>query len=127
MKIAITAWNDRISPLCDSAGALLLADIEEGRILRRRVVRFPDAPAFHKAETLRDLGVELLICGAITQQLANLVESRGIRIMPFITGDLNQVLTGFLADRLASGRFCMPGANRQRRGQFKRRRRGNSF
>lgn len=123
MKIAITVWNDRISPLCDSARSLLLVDIQDGRVVQRRYARFPDESAFHQAEALQESGVNLLICGAITSSLANLIESSGIRIQPFVTGKVTQVLNAFLTGHLSSDQFRMPGSNRKRRAGFQRQRR----
>ena len=36
MKIAITVWGNRISPVFDSAQTILLAHIESGKIVEQR-------------------------------------------------------------------------------------------
>ncbi len=40
MIIALTVWEDRISPVFDFAAMILLAEIENGDVLNRRFVPF---------------------------------------------------------------------------------------
>ena len=45
MKIAITIWGNRISPVFDAARTLLVARIENRTILKKRYIPFnPDSP-----------------------------------------------------------------------------------
>ena len=65
-------------------------------------------PALRAAE-LFDLGIDVLICGAISNAFANTVEAYGIQIRPFVTGDPNRVLDAYLSDTLNRPHFHMPG------------------
>ncbi|MEZ4551736.1 MAG: hypothetical protein R2860_13105 [Desulfobacterales bacterium] len=45
MKVALTAWEDRISPVFDAARTLLIAEVENGEIVKRQHVSFfPECP-----------------------------------------------------------------------------------
>ena len=66
MKVALTAWEDRISPVFDSARTLLIAEIKNGEIVDRRFETFIPDMFSRLSGTLDDLGIDVLICGAIS-------------------------------------------------------------
>jgi predicted Fe-Mo cluster-binding NifX family protein len=109
VKVALTVWESRISPVFDCARMLLVADIENqtvtGRCYKPFLSKFPSL----RAAELFDLGIDVLICGAISQVFANIIEAYGIRIFPFVTGDPNQVLDAYLSGTLRNADFQMPG------------------
>jgi len=111
MKLALTVWEGRISPLFDSAHVLLIADIKNRRITRKHLERFDCGSAFSRAERLNDLGVNLLICNGISTAFANLIEAYRIKIIPFVAGPLDEVLDAYLNGRLSEKR-CAPRGER---------------
>lgn len=122
MKIGVTVWGNIISPVFDAASTLLVADVNAGRVVYQERMRlYPGSPA-HQVETLKQAGIEVLICGAISEVPANMIEGAGIRLIPFITGSVNEVLQAFLNRQLPAPGFLMPGCGNRRR----RRRRGQN-
>ncbi|VBB42667.1 Putative radical SAM domain-containing transcription regulator TrmB (modular protein) [uncultured Desulfatiglans sp.] len=109
MKVALTVWEDRISPLFDSAGMLLVADIDRDGLSGRRLVPFAFDSPLTRAARLADLGIKVLICGGISESYANLIEVRGIRIVPFAAGPVERVLEAYLNGNLDREDFRMPG------------------
>lgn len=100
MRVAITIWENRISPVADSAGEMLVVDIADGSIIRRRHERFADDSLFHRAERLSELCIGIFICGAISDFYSSLVEGYGIRLIPFAHGRVDEVLNQFLTSSL---------------------------
>ncbi len=115
MKVAITVWNDRISPVFDVARNLLVLDIEKGSITGKRREIFIGDQSSHKASLLAGLKIQTLICGAISQPLAGLIGTYGIKTISFISGDVEDVLAAYLAGKLSHSKFTMPGCRRSRR------------
>lgn len=109
MKIAVTVWENRISPAFDFARQLLIAQVENETVTTKYYAPFHSELPFSRAVELAGLGAKVLICGAISQPLANMIETYGIRIVPFVTGDLNQVLGAYLKGALSTSNFRMPG------------------
>ena len=109
MKVALTVWENRISPLFDCAGMLLVADIVDRTETGRKLESLHCESPFSRAEKLSDLGIEVLICGAVSNLFANIIESHGIRIIPFIAGPVDEVLYAYLTGRLLDSKFRMPG------------------
>lgn len=97
MKVALTVWENRISPMFDVARMLLVADIEDQKVVNPHYEPFLPAETTAKAKVMSDLGVDVLICGGISNFFANMVEAYGIRIIPFIAGEAKQILNAYAA------------------------------
>ena len=122
MRLAIAVWNERVSPVFDTAGRLILVDMENGVEQGRHVEIIPEASMMQRARRLTDLGVSVLICGAISRPLATLLSTSGIRVLPWTAGAVHDVLDVYLKGRLPDPRWLMPGC--RVRGQGRRSSRG---
>ena len=75
-----------------------------------------------RAAAIADLKLDVLICGAVTRTLADLLRASGVRVVPWISGRVDDVLEAFTTDALDEQRFAMPGCGcgraqgRRRRG-----------
>jgi predicted Fe-Mo cluster-binding NifX family protein len=115
MKAAFPVWNNRIAPVFDVTREIRLVEAESGRIVCEKDESLPDEPTAVKAIRLAELGVQELICGAISRPLHALVVAYGIRVIPFVAGDLREILRAWLSGRLEDGVFSMPGCGGRRR------------
>jgi predicted Fe-Mo cluster-binding NifX family protein len=109
MQVALTIWQGRISPLFDTSRRLLIAQIEQGRVIAKRYEPFDCESAFSRAARLHDLGIDLLICGGISDLFANLIDVHGIEIIPFAAGAVDEILQACLNGNIDQKRFRMPG------------------
>lgn len=124
MKVAMTVWNGRISPVCDAARRLVLIETDDSAPTAEPCRQEEPLPADQPLSVparLAELRVEILICGAISRPLAELVLSAGIRLISFIAGGEEEVLKAFIEERLGDPEFQMPGCC----GRHGRRRAGN--
>jgi len=122
MRVALTAWENRISPLFDCAGMLLIVDIVDRKKTGRYFEPFHCESPFSRASKLSALEIEVLICGAVSNLFANIIETHGIRIIPFVAGTVDEVLDAYLTGGLCDSKFRMPGCKtRQDRGFEKKR------
>lgn len=103
------AWENRIAPLFDTADQLVFVGVESGRIVRESREEIPREAQIQKVLRLVDLGVGVLVCGAISRQLFNMISSYGIQVLPFIAGELSEVIQAWLQGKLESDLFAMPG------------------
>jgi len=124
MKIAIPIYKDSISNVFDFAHRLLLVDIENGREADRSEVALESQLLPQRTGQLKDLGIDVLICGAISRTLANMVITSGIHVLPYVTGSIDDVLQAYLTGQLVKPEFSMPGCWPGARRGFGRRRRG---
>ena len=109
MKIAIPEYNGNVSNVFDFAHRLLLVEIENGKELNRSEIALESQSLPQRVGQLKSLGVDILVCGAISRVLANMVTASGIQLLPYVTGRVNDVLQAYLTGQLAKPQFSMPG------------------
>jgi predicted Fe-Mo cluster-binding NifX family protein len=127
MKVAIPLWQGRVSPVFDEASRILIVDISNGREKGRQEEFLHSHNPFERAHALPKLGVDLLICGMISQTQQTALDSAGIQTIPHICGCMEDVIAAFLDGRIDKGAMLMPGCGRRRRMRYhKNRMRKNS-
>ncbi len=112
----VTAEGERIlEPLRDRiVGRVALEDLRdyENNILvaARQEIELGGESA-ERVRRLSDSAVETLICGAISESLAEQVLAAGIRLIPFVAGEVSEILDAYADARLPSPEFLMPGCH----------------
>lgn len=112
MKIALTVWGNRISPVFDSAQTLLVAQIKNDKVIKKSYESF-DSNSAGFPDDFKKMGISVLICGAISEKPANLIALSGIKLIPFVTGNAAQLLDLYLNNNPVSAAYFMPGYPRQ--------------
>jgi hypothetical protein len=115
-RIALHHWQDRIAPVFDVGGRILVLTERVGEREEHVLVR---SEPFHRAEDLLRLGVGTLICGAISRPMQEAINASGITVVGFVAGDLERVIEAWEQGKLDEA-FDMPGC----RGRGHGRRRG---
>ncbi|MBT3310568.1 MAG: hypothetical protein HN737_10220 [Desulfobacterales bacterium] len=114
MKVAITAWEYKISPVFDSAQKLLIAEIKDKEIISRRYEFFNPQIISSLVDVFGSIKIDVLICGAISETPARIIESSGIILIPFIGGKIEEVLDSYAKGKRIRPMFLMPGCGRRR-------------
>lgn len=126
MIVAIPVWQGRVSPVFDVAGQLLVVELSDSAEVARRQETLPDEAPERRVQRLQLLGVETLICGAVSRPLEALLAAGRIEVVPRICGEAEEVLQAFLSSGLQDDQFAMPGCcgrkhqQRRRRGRCRR-------
>ncbi len=107
MRLALATWNGRISPVFDVARQVLMLDVEDGRVLARRLESLPGSEPQVQAVRLAALGPRVLICGAVSESMAAALATARIRVIPFMAGNVEDVLLAWQEGSLTA--FLMPG------------------
>ncbi len=119
-RTAFSLWNERIAPVFDVARNLWIVDASEGRITGQTGRRFSTDDPDERALRLTTLQVDQLVCGAITRRSFEALADKGLKVISFVAGDLDQVIQAWLSDRLKDGELAMPGCRSGRRHGRKR-------
>lgn len=115
MKIAVPIWNGRVSPVFDTAQKFVVIEMENGKEVSRENLIIPEMHCYAKARRLRELAVEVVICGAISNHAIGVVCANGIKVIPWISGDVEDVVESFKKGSIPNSRFAMPGCRRRGR------------
>ena len=124
MKIAIPVWNGFVSSVFDFAHKLLLVEIQNGRELSRSEVPLQAESLPQRAGKLKQLPVDVIICGAISQPLMYMLTASGIKVLPYVTGRVDEILQAYITGRLGQQQFTLIGFWPGARKGFSRGRRG---
>ena len=108
-RIAVTVWGQRVSPVFDSARTLLIAEIDGNTLINVSHLTFDPERPLELLHMLRAQRVALIICGAVSEGPATMIEAAGIDLLPFITGDVRQILEAYRQGQLVGAEFKMPG------------------
>ncbi len=116
MRVAVPEYKGRVAPVFDCCGSVLI--IMLGRD-GQEVIADEDwkrLPRLTRANRLKDLTVELLICGGISCCMEEQIRRLGVQIIPWISGTVPEVLAALLDGTLTDPRYVMPGRLRRGRG-----------
>ena len=123
MKVAIPTWTGRVSPVFDVAKRLLVVKLEGNGEVSRKEAPIEETHLVARAKRVTQLGVDVLICGAISMPLEAMLVSAGVRVIPRTCGMVEDVIRAFASGQLTDETFLMPGCCGRRR-RFRGRHRG---
>lgn len=109
MNIAIPVWSGRVSPVFDVAKTVRVADLDcqRGELGADSThVLNPARPA----STLSELGVNVLICSAISSPLEAKLWALGIEVISDICGSPDAIIAALAAGDAELDRFRSPGS-----------------
>ena len=112
MKIGIPIWEDKISPVFDTASRLLVIETDGKKESSRYEIYLEVRGVSHRWFRIQGLGVDILICGAISRPFLEKLMASGIRIIPGVSGHLEDVLLAYLQGNIYDAKFTMPGVKR---------------
>jgi len=127
MKVAVPDWQGRVSPVFDVAEHVQVVDLDDEEGRSRVTVNLANMALHDRARRLAELGVDVLVCGAISWPLAAFLTSSGIRVIPLVCGRVEEIVQAFRDGTLLDEeRFIMPGCCQMKRRRTRGRRRGGA-
>jgi predicted Fe-Mo cluster-binding NifX family protein len=119
-KAAFATWDNRIAPVFDVARQICLVEADCGKIVKQTREMVVDEIPSQRALRLVEMDIGTLVCGAISKSLYEMVSAHGICVIPFVAGELSEVIQAWLADALRGDAFAMPGCCGRIRRRFQR-------
>jgi predicted Fe-Mo cluster-binding NifX family protein len=109
MRIAIPIWDDKVSPVLDTASRLLIVEIEDRNEASRFEIYLDEQDLSRRCLRIRGMEVDILICGAISRHFARMLMASGVSVIHDISGHPEDVLKAYLRGNLLHSEFLMPG------------------
>ncbi len=100
MKIAIPFFRNRVSNRLDSSENILIVTLDRGAIENQKKIRLVHNVPWMLENILSQLEIDVLICGGITEYYAKRFAHSQIQVIPWTTGELDEVLNLYLQGRL---------------------------
>jgi len=109
MRVAVTVWEDTVSTVCDFSSRLLVFDVTGDEVKKRSFIPFETGIMPERVNQLEALGVEVLLCGAISRPLERMIRASGVKVIPCLRGSIEEVIGAYLDGGLSDARFTLPG------------------
>ena len=116
MKTAFSVWDQRIAPVFDTARQIHLVESDGTRITAEKAHAISGENVPQMVTWLAEQGVTTLVCGAVSRPLQERLAAAGIKIVPFVAGELRQVIQASFDGSLSGSAFTMPGCCGRRQG-----------
>ena len=94
--IAIPVFEERISPLLDVSERFVLFEVKDKRITQRIVININAETDRLRIQKLKELGVAVIISGAVSRFLSYIISETGMRHMSWISGPVDEAIESFL-------------------------------
>jgi hypothetical protein len=109
-RTAIPVFMGRVSPVLDTCTQLGLLEPGRKRKITCQTIPVKGKSIFERADEIKKLGVLVVICGAVSGALYNLLKESNIDLVCGITGDIEEVIDAYRNRTLTHARFRMPGS-----------------
>jgi len=109
MRIAVPIWEDKVSPVLDTAARLLILEtLDQAEISRSEAVLMEEEIS-KRCFCIRKLGIDVLICGAVSRMLSERLAATGVNLIPGIAGEVEEIVAAYLGGQLHQPQYLMPG------------------
>ena len=113
MRIAISTEGKYVSPHFGRCPSFTLADIENGKTIKRAEVKNPGHSPGYIPQFLHEKGVKKIVCGGMGARAQSLFEDMGIETIMGIDGSIDEVIEKLEKGAHEGGESqCTPGAGR---------------
>ena len=100
----------RVAPVLDTCTRLLLVDLND--CAYKSIVMVTTRTIPERVQELVNLGICLIICGAVSDRFFRCITDEGIHLICGIAGDIDAVIAAYKNGTLERDCFRMPGADR---------------
>ncbi len=103
MKVAIPRFQERVAPCFEYSATIAIFTIEDGAVVEQHDFSLQSRRDLDRVRLLHDQEVNTLICGGLQESFEDLVTARGIHVISWVVGEVEDVLDRFLRGELPSG------------------------
>jgi predicted Fe-Mo cluster-binding NifX family protein len=113
--VAIPVFQERVSPLLDVARKFAIYDLVEGEIRQKLIVDVHAGNEALRVDKLKEMGVSVIIGGAVSGFVGHLICERGMRLIPWVCGPVDEIIDRYMRDVLEPPGGEKPGCGRGKR------------
>jgi predicted Fe-Mo cluster-binding NifX family protein len=112
MRVAIPEHLGRVAPVFDCCRRVLV--VVQTKDTEEQVAEedWSAVSRIARPARLRELIVDLLICGGISCWMEDQIHRTGIRLIPWVAGEVGNVLTALRKGSISHPCYLMPGRGR---------------
>jgi uncharacterized metal-binding protein/predicted Fe-Mo cluster-binding NifX family protein len=96
-------FGSRVSPRCGIAGEMAVVLVEDGRIVSHETFALALTDEDDLLERLLEWHCDVLVCGGIRRELAELLAANEIRVVPNVAGEVDEIIATLCRGTLLPG------------------------
>ncbi|MBD3166279.1 hypothetical protein GF324_06755 [bacterium] len=100
LRVVVPCFGEEVAPSFSATRRFRVWELERGIVTDYREVAMYVSPGLQRVKLMRKLGVDVLLCSGIENQLRMMLEADGIKVVAGIKGLANDALFGYLAGRI---------------------------
>jgi len=112
MHLALTLWDNRVAPVFDFAASCLVLKKENDCLEALEQISLPEGSLSKRIGSLQAHKVELLLCGALSNEARRLLQFHDIEVIAFLSGSKETILQGLQSGDLINMAFALPGCGK---------------
>jgi len=113
MKIAISTDGEYVSAHFGRCPSFTLVDIEEGKLVSKKVINNPGHHPGYLPQYLSENGVNCIVAGGMGMRAKELFKDVNIDIILGAEGKIDNIIDKIISDTLGGGEsLCKPGAGK---------------
>lgn len=116
MRIAVPIWEDKVSPVLDTAAKLLILETLDKKKISRTEAFLNEPEISKRCFRIQKLDIDVLICGAISRPFSERLAAAGINIIPGISGAVEEIVAAYFCGMLHQSKYLMPGCRQRQTG-----------
>lgn len=102
MRVAVATMEERVAPCLEYCSTITVYKVDGARVIECLPIPMRSTDPFDRVRLLRDQQVSVLICDGLQAAYETALRASGIRVIPWVSGSVEDVMTLFLAGRLAA-------------------------
>lgn len=103
MKLAIPRFGEEVAPCFEYSATIAIFTVERRRIIDQTDFSLQSREALDRVRLLRDQSVDTLICGGVQAFFEDMLVEHGIRVISWVSGNVDELLRLYLRGQLAPG------------------------
>lgn len=103
MKIAIATEGTTVAQHFGRCPLYTIVDAEDGKVLKKKIVRNPGHEPGFLPKFLSDMGVDFILSGGMGPKAINLFHQNNVEPIVGVSGEVDDVITNFLIGELKTG------------------------
>jgi predicted Fe-Mo cluster-binding NifX family protein len=103
LKIAIPRFEESVAPCFEYSATMAIFTVDGMEVVDQIDVPIRSRVEFDRIRLMREHGVDTVICGGVQEVYEDMLRATGVRVVSWVTGNVEDLLHDFLRGRLRAG------------------------
>jgi predicted Fe-Mo cluster-binding NifX family protein len=107
VKVAMPRFGESVAPCFGYSVTITIFTIKRGKVVDQIDFHLQSSDMLDRVRLLRDQQVGTLICGGLQERLEDMLQAKGVRVISWVSGRVDDLLDCFLRGELVARTECL--------------------